>query len=393
MITMRRQLLGLGIVAASSLLALHAAQAMSGPTAIQIDGGPLGPLQLSGGIDGYGYFLTQTNSNDELPFTNKSNGANVANALVELQKTDGELQFTVEIGSNGGATTLGTSPSETSVTTFSTGPLYAGYVTIAPKDLPITFSAGQLGSVEGWESGIDWNNANQLTTEIFYVQNSQSRGVSANYTQGPINATVTFGDGYDSGVWNFVQFLATYTLNSTNAASVYGGANLGRTGPNTFAYGNTTTAVYGPEYVNSDLIGAFYSYTMGNLNLVPEVQYQYAKQDHEIGITKGTDNYGAALFADYTFGTSPYSIGAWGEYWSSHTSAADNINWFIGPDSAGVGASVTPTWQYKDLFVRADGGYLYLTRHKDAEGNEYGYGDNGTGRGMFTGTLEAGVLF
>ena len=72
---------------------------------------------------------------------------------------------------------------------------------MAPKDFPVTFSACQLGSIEGWESGIDWNNANQLTTEIFYVQNSQNRGVSANYTQGPVSATVIFGDGYDSGVF------------------------------------------------------------------------------------------------------------------------------------------------------------------------------------------------
>ena len=61
MSTLRRQLLGLGFVAASSLFALHAAQAMSGPTAIKIDGGPFGQLQISGGVDGYGYYLGQTN--------------------------------------------------------------------------------------------------------------------------------------------------------------------------------------------------------------------------------------------------------------------------------------------------------------------------------------------
>ena len=393
MYTMRRQLLGLGFVAASSLLALHAAQAMSGPTAIQIDGGPFGPLQVSGGFDGYGYFLTQTNNNGNLPFTNKSNGADVGSALVELQKTDGELQFTVEVGASNSNTALGTAPTQTTVNYYTTGPLYAGYITVAPKGLPVTVSAGQLGSVEGFESGIDWNNSNLLTTEIYYVQNSQSRGVSANYTQGPINATVTFGDGYDTGVFNFIQALATYTINTTNALSVYVAGNLGTTGLNTFGYGDTTTAVYGAQYVNSRMAGAYYSFTMGNLNLVPEAQYQYAKPNARVGITKSTYNFGAALFADYTFGTSPYSIGAWGEYWTSKTSSQDNINWFIGPNSEGFGASVTPTWQYKDLFARADAGYLYLTRRTDAEGNKYGYGDSGTHRGVFTGMVEAGVLF
>jgi hypothetical protein len=394
MVTLRRQLLGLGFVAASSLLALHAAQAMSGPSAIQIDGGPLGPLQLSGGFDGFAYYLTQTNSEGNAPFTNKSNGADVGNALIELQKTDGELQFTVEVGGNGGAIVLGAGgPGQTSISTFTTGPLYAGYVTIAPTNSPFTISVGQIGSLEGWESGIEWNNANQLTTAIFDVQNSQSRGVSGTYTEGPISATLTFGDGYDTGVFNFLQFLVTYTINPSNSLSIYGAGNLSRTGLATYAYGGGTTGG-APEYVNSDMIGGFYSYTLGNLNLVPEVQYQYAKADSQIGIIKGTYNAAAALFADYSLSsTSPYSIGAWVEGFTSHTSAADETAWFIGPDATGLGASVSPTWQYKDLFARADAGYIYLTRNKGTDGSTYGYGSNGTGRGEFVGTLEAGLLF
>jgi hypothetical protein len=374
---------------------------MSGPASIQIDGGPLGDLQLSGGVDGYGYYLGDTTESGNLPFTHKDLGADLANGLVELQKTDGQLQFTLEVGSNGGALTLGSgAPGQTSITTFTTGPLYAGYITVAPSGLPVTFSAGQIGSLEGYESGIDWNNANQLTTEIFYVQNSQSRGVSANYTQGPINATVTFGDGYDTGVWNFIQGLVTYTINATNSLSVYTADNLGRTGLASYAYGGGTTGG-APYYVNSDMIGAYYSYTMGNLNLVPEVQYQYAKGDAKLGIgtydaasgnfyAKASSNLGAALFADYSLSsTSPYSIGAWAEYWTSKGTA----DWFIGSDSEGVGASVSPTWQYKDLFARADAGYLYLLHNKSADGvSSYGYGDN-KDHGEFVGTLEAGLLF
>jgi hypothetical protein len=395
MITMRRQLLGLGIVAASSLLALHAANAMSGPSPIQIDGGPLGPLQLSGGVDGYGYYLTGTSeTSDEFgdEFTNelvgnKSNGMEVGSALIELQKTSGILQFTVEIGSNGGTASLGTHPGKTSITTFTTGALYAGYITIAPPDLPVTVSIGQIGSLEGWESGVDWNNANQLTTDIFYVQNSQSRGVSATYTGGPLSVTATFGDGFDTGVFNFLQVLASYTINSTNSASIYGAANLGRTGVNTYAYGGGTTGG-APYYVNSDMIGAFYSYTMGNLNVVPEVQYVTAKEDSKVGLYAQSSNFGAAIFGDYSFGTSPYSVGSWVEY---ETSTGPD-DWFIGPKSEAVGIAVTPTWQYKDIFARASVGGLYLLNNK-AYGESYGYGDNSEGKAMFTGELEAGLLF
>ena len=391
MITMRRQLLGLGLVAASSLIALNAAQAMSGPTAITIDGGPLGSLNLSGGVDGYAYGLTGTSDNSVLG-NFVSNGAGVANALVELQKTTGELQFTIEIGSNGGAVFLGQQnpgKAKTSITTFTTGPLYAGYITVAPSSVAgLTFSAGQLGSLEGWESGVDWNNANQLTTDIFEVQNSQSRGVEVSYTTGPFSGTVEFGDGFDDGVWNMVQAIGTYTINSTNALTVYYTGNVGRTGLNAITYGNTPVGVFGANYMNSQLAGAFYNYTIGSLNLVPEVQYVYAKKDYQLGLTNGSANLGAALFADYSFGTSPYSIGAWAEYENSN----GPDYWFIGPRSQAIGLSVSPTWQYKDLFARADAGALYLLSNK-SDGVTYGYGNNGEGKAMFTGLLEAGLLF
>jgi hypothetical protein len=385
---MRRQLLGLGIVAASSLLALQAANAMSGPTAIQIDGGPLGPLQLSGGADGYLYFVN--------PVTNgEDTGANVANALIELQKTDGELQFTIEVGSNGGAIGLGSGgrPGQTSVTTFATGPLYAGYLTVAPTGTPFTISAGQIGSLEGYESGIDWNNPSQIVTDIFEVQNSQSRGVSGNYTQGPLSVTVTFGDGFDTGVWNFIQGLATYTINSTNTATLYVAGNLGRTGNAARIYGGGSVGAYGTYYVNSDMVGGYYSYTMGNLSLVPEAQFVEAKPDAAIGIMHQTWNAGAALFADYSLSsTSPYSVGGWVEYFDSHTSPADQANWFAGPNSEGVGFAVSPTWQYKDLFARVNAGYLYLLRNTTA-GTKYGYGPSGTGRNTVDASLEGGLLF
>ena len=239
MITMRRQLLGLGFVAASSLLALNSAHALSGPSAITIDGGPFGSLNLSGGADGYGYGLTGTGTNSVIG-NGSNNGAEVGSALIELQKSTGQLQFTIELGSNGGAIGLGaTHPGKTSVTNYSTGALYAGYLTVAPSSVPgLTVSAGQIGSLEGWESGVDWNNANQFTTDIWWVQNSQNRGVEASYTTGPFSGTVAFGDGWDDGVWNFVQALGTYTINSDNSVSVYYAGALGRKGLNAITYGD-----------------------------------------------------------------------------------------------------------------------------------------------------------
>ena len=388
MITMRRQFLGLGFVAASSLLALHAAHALNGPTAIAIDGGPFGSLNLSGGVDGYGYYVSGLASGQQ------TTGVNVANALVELQKSSGELQFTIEVGSNGGAITVGTlssRPAQTTITNYSTGPLYAGYITVAPKDMPFTISAGRIGSLEGYESGIDWNNPSQLTTDIWWVQNSQNTGVEGAYTAGPLTATVAFGDGWDTHVFNFLQALVSYTIDSNNNVNVYYAGNLGRTGLNARTYGwgdGITVADYGPYFMNSQMIGAWYSWTHGNLNLIPEVQYVYAKTDHQLGIDKTTANLGAIVLGDYSFANTPYSLGGWLEYEKSQGEG----NWFVGPNSEAVGFAVSPTWQYKDLFARVNAGGLYLLNNK-YDGVSYGYGDSGTDKFQFVGTLEAGLLF
>jgi len=100
--------LGLSVIAVSAVLSFHTAQAMTGPAAIQIDGGPLGPLELSGGVDGIFYGMTGTQSYSDsnglgAPGTNnagpKATGTQLVNGLVELQKNTGVLQATIEVGS------------------------------------------------------------------------------------------------------------------------------------------------------------------------------------------------------------------------------------------------------------------------------------------------------
>jgi hypothetical protein len=395
MITIRRQLLGLGFVAASSLLALHTAHAMSGPTAITIDGGPVGSLSLSGGVDGYGYY--QQNSPSDLKAPGDV-GVDIGDALVELQKSSGVLQFTIEVGSVGGSVTLGASPTgtttgQTSVTFYKTGPLYLGYVTIAPPNSPVTISVGHVPSLEGYEASTDWSNPSQLTTDIYWVQNSNSTGIMASGTEGPLSATVIFGDGLDTGVWNYGQFTASYTIDSNNVLTVYGAKNFGRTGPNAFAYGcggkgqDLCNIGLGNALVNNEMIGAYYSFTAGNLNVVPEAQYVFAKTDHLAGIDKSTANLGAAVFGDYSIANTPYSLGGWVEYEKSNGS----FDWFAGPNSEAIGAALSPTWQYKDLFARANAGAIYLLNNKDF--STASYGNDGTKKFQFLGTLEAGVLF
>jgi hypothetical protein len=376
------------------------AYAMAGPEVIEIDGGPLGDLEISGGIDGYGYFMSNTTNSTSSSSGIQSDGINLNSALLKIQKTKGIVQFTLEIGASS-FQVLGQEAYETnghiaqaSVQKYPTGPIYQGYLTIAPPNTPFTISAGMLPCLEGYEYGMAYYNAVQLLTLLYYAENNNARGAEVSFNKGPFSATVQFGDSTDSGVWNTIQALLTYNFNANNSLNVYGADNLGKTGPFTTLYGlpHVTKTGLNDAYANNALIGAYYIYTHGNWNLVPEVQYVYARKDAQIGIMGQSSNFGAALFSDYSFTGTPYSIGSWVEYFDSHSSATSNYDWAIGPNAEAVGLAVAPTWQYKRLYTRLNAGYIYLLHNRDALGNSYGFGDNKS-HGQFTGTLEAGLMF
>jgi hypothetical protein len=389
MITMRRQLMGLGFIAASSLLALHAANAMNGPTSITVDGGPVGSLSISGGIDGYAYFEDPYSEHTGAPETGipfKEDGAYIANTQIDIQKTTGILQFNIEAATTGGTTALGEPFSPEGLGgNAKLKPLYLAYLTIAPPNSPLSLSVGEIGSVEGYEGTFDWGNPTQFTSDAWWVENSSSRGVQLNYTFGPLSGSVSYGEGFpnNDGVFNFVQFIANYTIDPNNVNSLFYAGAVG------------TTSYYTDPgnqfYKNSQMVGDYYSYTNGNLNLVPEVQFVYAKADAKIFLTKPTWNLAALVLADYSFGTSPYSLGGMVEYFASHTSAYDGSNWYLAPDADGIGVAVAPTWQYKDIFARASFGGVYLTNNKFSGYKLTPFAD--FGRAEFQSTLEAGLLF
>ncbi len=373
------------------------ALALNGPAPVTFDGGALGPLVVSGGLDGYAYGLTGTGKvgGHDLLRSSRNFGAELMNSQISLQKPTGLVRFTLQIGSVN-SLSLGTAPAATSVTTFSTGPIYAAYVTLAPSR-HVSVSVGRIDSLEGYEAGIDWGNPSVLTTALYNVQNYQSLGVMLNVSKGPVSASVAFGDGFDTGVFNFLQGLVNYNFNSTNSLSVYGATNLSRTGSLAHTYGSAAKpygqSLVGPGNVqiNSSMLGAYYSYTRGNLNLVPEVQFVYAKKDIKAGIRKTTTDFGAALFGNYTFGHGPYSLGGWVEYFAASGFGSNGFgNWFLQPNAKGIGMSITPTWQKGHVFVRGDLGVLHFTNGGDGV---IGYGASGKQPNQATFVLEAGLLF
>lgn len=342
------------------VLAPGAAFALNAPGAITIDGGPLGPLSLTGGADGG--FYAQTNA----PPGTLSNGAALGNALVELQKTSGLVQFTLETGAYA-AQTLGSAPVTNNYTAESA--LYAGYLSIAPNSW-LSLSAGQLSPLVGYEGSQDWANASAFFSEVAATEPGQGRGVEVALNQGKFSATISLTDGYYTGVVNYVQGIGTWTPDSSDSVSIYGGGARGPVGVNAPGAGNALLD-------NSTLFGAFYTRSQGALTLIPELQVQYWHAVRSIT---------TALFANYTI-SGPWSVGGFAEYatqgYNKTTVYAATPDFFgYGPGSSLYGASVAPAWQRDDLFTRVDVGVLQA--HVTAGGAK---------PLELQGELEGGVLF
>jgi hypothetical protein len=396
------------IVCAGLSIAWLPAYAVDGPKPVEFDGGPLGTLQLSVAADGYFYVQSGTASDPANSIAgSKAAGAEINAWMIQLKKATGLVQFTFQLAEHSNINLGANKPENVNGDRFTTGPIRQAFVTLAPTS-DFKFSVGQVGSLEGFESSFPWNNPVALRTVLNVPQNNSSRGVEADYQHGPFSGSVVFGDGYDTGVWNYLQFLVTGKIDPNNSLNIYGGVPLGTTGPNTFAYGEGGASAGGANgnggqgqlaVVNSTMVGAWYTWKQGNLSIIPEVQGSWTQPLTKYAnvvsgglsdnIPKGTGNFGAALFTTYKFGDSPFSIGAWAEYARSYGSGPQDT-WFVAPNASLMGFAVAPGYQYKQLFARLNIGYAHLLNSGTPSA---GFGDQGTGKNQGVATLEFALVY
>lgn len=401
-----------GLVGATALLAAasaaHAQDEFAHPVPYKFDGGPLGELEGAAAVDGY--FFAQSGASNNSAVGNHATGAKIDAWEVELSKKTGPtdiLGFTIQAAEYQDINLGLNKPKNVTDTRFQTGPIRSAYLTLAPFP-DFKFSVGQVPSIEGFESVFPWNNPVALRTAANPPQNSNSKGIQLDYDNGPFSGTVIFGDGYDTNVYNYLQFSGTYKFDPNNQLTVYAGVPVGVTGPNAFAYGEGGSPPGGGDgvggqqqlaVVNSNMIGAWYTWRDGGLTILPEVQFQYTPKLTQFAnetsggisddIPKGTSEFVAALFAMYRIPDTHFSISGWAEYGTSQGSAAQDV-WFSAPNQKLVGLAIAPAWTYNKIFVRLDMGYVHLL---DLGTPAAGYGSMGTGKNTVIGLTEFGFVF
>jgi hypothetical protein len=352
---------------------------VANPNPISFDAGPLGPVYVTGIVSPLGLWQNNTAPGDQHSLASLSNGQ------FFFQKTDGLFQYFVQVGAYT-LPALGTPYVNTPRATGDFyGPLPQAFVKIAPTD-EFSISAGKLPTLVGAEYTFSFENMNIERGLLWNQENAVNRGVQLNYTAGPLAFAFSWNDGFYSDRYTWLWGSAAYTLDKENTFTVVAGGN----------YAHTTKATLAtPLFQNNETIVNFiYTYNSAPWTITPYFQYTNVPAASSIGAFTSASTYGGAILANYSFGDdSPLpgiSLPIRFEYIASTGSAANGgPNLLYGPGSKAWSITVTPTYQYKIYFARAE--FSHVGTSQTTPGLVFG--PSGTNTTQTRAVFEVGVLF
>lgn len=344
------------------------------PTPYKFDAGPLGTIYGTGILSGVGFY--QSN-----PFLGDHDGHfDITNGQAIVQKIDGPVQFYAQAGVYS-LPALG-SPyiraSDANHTFF--GPLPVGWLKLAPTG-SFNVQVGQLPTLIGAEYTFTFENLNIERGLLWNQEPAISRGVQVNYTAGPLALSASFNDGFYSDRFNWLVGSAAWTINNANTLTVVGGGNLGR---------STTATLATPiAQNNGEILDVIYTYSAAPWTVTPYFQWTNVPSAPSLGWYQDAQTYGGALLVNYQFNDNWSLSGRVEAIGSTGSLAKGAPNLLYGPGSNAFSFTVTPTWQYKRFFVRAEGSIV----DADSLTPGFGFGKAGNATTQVRAMLETGVIF
>lgn len=341
---------------------------------LRVDGGPFGPVYVSGVVSGMG--LVQDH-----PFPgDHESRADVSNGQVIVQNTQGVFQFYLQAGGYS-IPTLGTPYFRaTDYVRDTYGYLPVAYVKLAPSS-DFNIEVGKLYTLQGAENAYTFQNFNIERGLLFNQTSTINRGVQANYSHGPLSASVAFTDGYYSKKYNWLSGTIGYTVSPKDSVTLGAAASLSHNNKSTFA---TPTALN-----NGQLFFLSWTHTDGPWTIQPYVQLGHIPTRTRVGIVHGATTYAAAILGKYSL-NDQWALAARAELIKSTGSLADGApNLLYGPGSGAWSLTLTPTWQKGIFFARAEGSYVHAWNLTPG----FGLGPNFNDKSQVRGLLEAGIIF
>ena len=357
------------------------------PNPISFDAGPLGPVYLTGIVSGLGLWQNNPFLGDQRSLASLSNGQFI------FQKTDGLLQYYVQVGAYT-IPALGTPYFNTPVATgdfFS--PLPVANLKIAPNDT-LSIQGGKLPTLIGAEYTFTFQNMNIERGLLWNQEPAISRGAQFNYAADPLAFSFSWNDGFYSDRFTWLTGSLAYTIDKANSVTLAAGGNFAHTTKNT-----TTTPFFlttaTPLFQNNEtILNLIYTYSAAPWTITPYFQYTHVPAASSIGALTSAATYGGAILANYSFpDDSPlpgFSLPLRFEYISSTGSLANGApNLLYGPGSSAWSVTLTPTYQYKIFFARAE--FSHVGTGSATRGLAFGRDGMNTTQTRFL--FETGVLF
>jgi hypothetical protein len=341
---------------------------------LKVDAGPLGSLYVTGVLSVMG----QYESNYVFPDEHRAM-VDLTNGQVVVQKVDGPIQFYAEAGAYS-FPAVGTPYLRAGHTTDLTfGGLPVWFVKWAPND-SMSVQAGNLPTLIGAEYGFSFQNVNIERGLIWNQENIINRGIQGNYSKGPLSLSLAWSDGYFSNRYSWLTGSATYTIDSSNSITFDAGGSI-----------NTeTVSSYATPLLqnNSTIYNLYASHTSGPLTIMPTLQYTTIPSDTQIGTTHSLDTWGGGLYGIYAM-DGGYSVAGRVEYIKASGDPTDPALQFGGPGSKAWSFTITPTWQNKFFFARAEFSYVKINSLVPGTG----FGPSLNSDSMARVQIETGIIF
>jgi hypothetical protein len=351
--------------------------ANSNPT--RFDAGPLGPVYMTGAVSTLGLWQNNISPGDQHSLASLSNGQ------FFFQKTDGLFQYFLQVGAYT-IPSLGTPYVNTPKATGDYfGPLPVAYLNLAPSS---TFSieGGKLPTLIGAGYTFSFQNPNIEHSLLWNQEPAVNRGGQLNYTAGPLALSFSLNDGFYSNRYTWLTGSATYTLDSANKFTWVAGGNYSHTTKSTLAT---------PLFQNNEtILNLIYLHSSAPWAFATGFQYTHVPAIPSVGALTSASTAGGAILVNYSFGDasplSGVSLPLRLEYISSTGSLANGApNLLYGPGSNAWSITLTPTYQYKIFFARAE--FSRVGANSATPGLAFGPG--GINTTQTRGVFEIGFLF
>jgi hypothetical protein len=346
------------------------------PNPAVFDAGPLGKIMVDGVLSADA--LWQSNPQFG-PFGQTLDGyADITNAQVIINKTDGVFQFYVQGGAYS-IPTVGEPYLRTDQLDSNTyGYVPQGFVKIVPN-ATVNIMAGALPTLVGAEYAFSFENFNIERGLLWNLEPVVSKGVQLNVTKGPWSASLAWTDGYDSNTYTALSGQITYTFKNSDTLEFVGEGNV--------STNHVATFVTPLPANNGQIYNLIYTHTQGPWEIMPYVQYQSVPTVRQGGVvlTPSGSTWGAALLGKYNF-TPTISVAGRIEYVSS-SGQADLLGYGVGSNA--VTLTITPTYQKGIFFVRGELSYVAVSSGSAG----FMFGPNGTDSNQTRAVVETGVIF